>query len=86
MSINASKTCAAKSAAKIDTIFELHNTFTTLFIDIFSFLAWKSALNAILPKTPTGNRDWRQHDYRRLSIATGQKDGGHLDMDRQPTI
>ena len=35
MSINASKTCAAKSAAKIDTFFELHNTFTTLFADFY---------------------------------------------------
>ena len=31
MSIRLSKTCAAKSAAKIDTFFELHNTFPTLF-------------------------------------------------------
>ncbi|MBQ6166752.1 MAG: hypothetical protein IJK41_04885 [Muribaculaceae bacterium] len=31
MSINASKTCAAKSAAKLQPIFELHNTFTRLF-------------------------------------------------------
>lgn len=36
MSINASKTCAAKSAAKIDTFFELHNTFTTLFLNFLS--------------------------------------------------
>ncbi len=36
MSIRLSKTCAAKSAAKIDTFFELHNTFPTLFSDFFA--------------------------------------------------
>jgi len=42
MSIQASKTCAAKSAAKLDTIFELHNTFTTLF---FIFLSYDPTRN-----------------------------------------
>jgi hypothetical protein len=38
MSIIASKTCAAKSAAKLDTFFELHNTFPTLFLVFFVLL------------------------------------------------
>ena len=35
MSIIASKTCAAKSAAKLQPIFELHNTFPSLFQQFF---------------------------------------------------
>jgi hypothetical protein len=45
MSINASKTCAAKSAAKIDTFFGLDKTFSPLFFDFYSFKEEKSALN-----------------------------------------
>ena len=37
MSINASKTCAAKSAAKLQPIFELHKSFSILFSRYFCF-------------------------------------------------
>jgi hypothetical protein len=46
MSIIASKTCAAKSAAKIQPIFELHNTFTTLFFIFYPDKVIKSRCDA----------------------------------------
>jgi hypothetical protein len=45
MSINASKTCAAKSAAKLDTFFGLGKTFSPLFLELMCFGNEKTALS-----------------------------------------
>jgi len=73
MSIIASKTCAAKSAAKIAPFFELHNTFSTLFSLFVDYKASTLAMSK-----------WTHHDVNPKSFCPTF--GVHIMMQREQLL